>query len=280
VGATTNTSGGGNLSDFALERFTANGTPDKTFGRKGLVTPDMPTGVEGGEAFNAAVVQPDGKIVAAGSVGTGGRTGHSNVVLAGYHPGGTPDTSFGSGGTVIGGPGGAVALGLDAASDIFTLPAYAEFSPSGQAAASVTPAAITASSHGGAAAFLPSGQFVVATALGVARHDVDVQVQRVNAGGSVASTSPSFDYSGASGLDQARDTAARWPSRPTAARSPADRISSAPPSSAWRASTPAGASTRRSATPAPSPPASRVATQPEHSSSSPHSGHGDRAVTA
>jgi len=46
-------------------------TPDKTFGRKGLVTPDMPTGVEGGEAFNAAVVQPDGKIVAAGSVGTG-----------------------------------------------------------------------------------------------------------------------------------------------------------------------------------------------------------------
>ena len=71
VGATTNTSGRGNLSDFALERFTANGTPDKTFGRKGLVTPDMPTGVEGGEAFNAAVVQPDGKIVAAGSVGTG-----------------------------------------------------------------------------------------------------------------------------------------------------------------------------------------------------------------
>jgi uncharacterized delta-60 repeat protein len=280
VGAATNTSGGGNLSDFALERFTANGTPDKTFGRKGLVTLDMPAGVEGGEAFNAAAVQPDGKIVAVGSVGTGGRTGHSNVVLARYHPGGTPDTSFGSGGTVIGGPGGAVALGLDAASDIFTLPAYAEFSPSGQAAASVTPAAITASSHGGAAAFLPSGQFVIATALGVARHDVDVQVQRVNAGGSVASTSPSFDYSGASGLDPARDTAARWPSRPTAARSPADRISSAPPSSAWRVSTPAGASTRRSATPAPSPPASRVATQPEHSSSSPHSGHGDRAVTA
>ena len=107
---------------------------------------------------------------------------------------------------VIGGPGGAMALGLDAAGDILTLPACAEFSPSGQAAASVTPAAITASSHSGAAAFLPSGQFVVATALGVARHDVDVQVQRVNAGGSVASTSPSFDYSGASGLDQARDT--------------------------------------------------------------------------
>lgn len=129
------------------------------------------------------------------------------MVLARYHPGGTPDTSFGSGGTVIGGLGGAVALGLDAAGDIFTLPAHAEFSLSGQAAASVTPAAITASSHGGAAAFLPSGQFVVATAFNVARHDVDVQVRRFNAGGSVASTSPSFDYSGASGLDPARDTA-------------------------------------------------------------------------
>jgi uncharacterized delta-60 repeat protein len=102
-------------------------------------------------------------------------------------------------------PGRDPALGLAAAGDIFTLPTYAEFSPSGQADASVTPTAITASSHGGAAAFLPSGQFVVATAFNVARHDVDVQVQRFNAGGGVASTSPSFDYSGVSGLDQARD---------------------------------------------------------------------------
>jgi uncharacterized delta-60 repeat protein len=207
VGATTNTSGGGNLSDFALERFTANGTPDKTFGRKGLVTLDMPTGVEGGEAFNAAVVQPDGKILVGGSATQGQiKFAPKQPALLRLSANGTPDPAFGTGGRVLSaGPGNITALGLDAAGDIFTLPAYAEFSPSGQAAGSVTPAAITASSHGGAAAFLPSGQFVVATALGVARHDVDVQVQRFNAGGSVASTSPSFDYSGASGLDQARD---------------------------------------------------------------------------
>src|ERR1700740_198350 len=42
VGSVANTSGGGNLTDFALERFTANGAPDKTFGRKGLVTTDVP----------------------------------------------------------------------------------------------------------------------------------------------------------------------------------------------------------------------------------------------
>jgi uncharacterized delta-60 repeat protein len=72
----------------------------------------------------------------------------------------------------------------------------------------VSPAAITASSHGGTSAFLPGGQFVQATSVGVARHDVDVQVQRFNAGGSPASASPAFDYSGATGLDQARDGAA------------------------------------------------------------------------
>jgi uncharacterized delta-60 repeat protein len=116
-----NTSGGGNLTDFALERFTANGIPDKTFGRKGLVTTDVPAGPGGFESFNAAVVQPDGKIVAGGGAGTGGRNGHSNLILIRYNPNGTLDTSFGSGGTTIGGPVSPVALGLDAAGDIFTL---------------------------------------------------------------------------------------------------------------------------------------------------------------
>jgi uncharacterized delta-60 repeat protein len=71
----------------------------------------------------------------------------------------------------------------------------------------VTPAAITASSHGGSSVFLPSGQFVQANGVTVAKHDVDVQVQRFNADGSLASASPAFDYSGAAGLDQARDSA-------------------------------------------------------------------------
>ena len=111
------------------------------------------------------------------------------------------------GGKILSSSGGITALGLDAAGNIFTLPTRAEFSPTGQADTGVTSAAITASSHGGSSVFLPSGQFVQANTIGVAKHDVDVQVQRFNADGSIASASPAFDYSGAPGLDQARDSA-------------------------------------------------------------------------
>jgi hypothetical protein len=86
-------------------------------------------------------------------------------------------------------------VGLDAAGNIFTLPIRAEFSPTGQADAGVTPAAITASSQGGSSAFLPSGQFIRANGVTVAKHDNDIQVQRFNADGSTASASPAFDYS-------------------------------------------------------------------------------------
>jgi uncharacterized delta-60 repeat protein len=215
VGSTPNTSGGGNLTDFALERFTANGTPDKAFGRNGLVTKDIPTGGEGGESFQAAVVQPDGKIVAGGSVGTEGRTGHSNVVLVRYNADGTLDTSFGSGGTVIGGPGDAEALGLDAAGDIFTLdrftlPGEAEFSPAGVPDAHVTVAPITTSSpsslsDNGPLAFLPTGQTLaggLVTVTGGDIQDADAQVRRLNADGTVDATfaSPPIDYNGQEGV--------------------------------------------------------------------------------
>src|SRR4029077_16312096 len=89
----------------------------------------------------------------------------------------------------------------------FSRPARAEFSPTGRADAGVTPAPITASSRGGSSAFLPSGRFIQATGVTVAKHDVDVQVQRFNADGSTGSASPAFDYSGAAGLDQAIDGA-------------------------------------------------------------------------
>jgi uncharacterized delta-60 repeat protein len=209
VGNTTAQVTGGTVTDFAVARFNPDGTLDSGFGRGGQVTTEFfaPPMAGAQEVADAVLVQPDGKILIGGSATQGQiKFAPKQPALLRLNASGTPDTAFGSGGRVLSaGPGNITALGLDAAGDIFTLPAYAEFSPSGQAAGSVTPAAITASSHGGAAAFLPSGQFVVATALGVARHDVDVQVQRFNAGGSVAFTSPSFDYSGASGLDQARE---------------------------------------------------------------------------
>src|SRR6266550_2463262 len=165
--------------------------------------------MQGAQEFAGAVlVQPDGKILVAGSARQGQiRFAPIQGALARFNANGTLDTSFGTGGKILSSSGGITALGLDAAGNIFTLPARAEFSPTGQADTGVTPAAITASSHGGSSVFLPSGQFIQANTIGVAKHDVDVQVQRFNADGSIASASPAFDYSGAPGLDQARDSA-------------------------------------------------------------------------
>jgi uncharacterized delta-60 repeat protein len=200
---------GGTFS-FAVARFTANGTLDTSFGTGGQTSVEFfAPPMQGAQEFARAVlVQPDGKILVAGSARQGQiRFAPIQGALARFNANGTLDTSFGTGGKILSSSGGITALGLDAAGNIFTLPTRAEFSPTGQADTGVTPAAITASSHGGSSVFLPSGQFVQANTIGVAKHDVDVQVQRFNADGSIASASPAFDYSGAPGLDQAQDSA-------------------------------------------------------------------------
>jgi uncharacterized delta-60 repeat protein len=200
---------GGTFS-FAVARFTANGTLDTSFGTGGQTSVEFfAPPMQGAQEFARAVlVQPDGKILVAGSARQGQiRFAPIQGALARFNANGTLDTSFGTGGKILSSSGGITALGLDAAGNIFTLPTRAEFSPTGQADTGVTPAAITASSHGGSSIFLPSGQFVQANTIGVAKHDVDVQVQRFNADGSIASASPAFDYSGAPGLDQAQDSA-------------------------------------------------------------------------
>ena len=198
---------GGTFS-FAVARFNANGTLDTSFGTGGQASVEFfAPPMQGAQEFAGAVlVQPDGKILVAGSARQGQiRFAPIQGALARFNTNGSLDTSFGTGGKILSSSGAITALGLDAAGNIFTLPTRAEFSPTGQADTGVTSAAITASSHGGSSVFLPSGQFVQANTIGVAKHDVDVQVQRFNADGSTASASPAFDYSGAAGLDQAID---------------------------------------------------------------------------
>jgi len=88
---------------FGIARFAADGSLDLGFG-----SPDHGfTGDSAGTvktAFNgqsaaakAVVIQPDGKIVAAGTVGAGNTT---QIALARYNPDGALDPSFGDGGTV------------------------------------------------------------------------------------------------------------------------------------------------------------------------------------
>ncbi len=154
-------------------------------------------------------MQPDGKILLGGEVLPDTRAASPEGALARLNANGTLDQTFGTGGQVLSASavGNITALGLDAAGDIFVLPAHAEFSPAGQLDSTVTPAAITTSSPGHGAAFLASGGYVVATSPTVARHDADIQVQRFNADGSLAAASTAFDYSGATGTDQALDSA-------------------------------------------------------------------------
>ena len=77
---------------FALARYDANGGLDATFGSGGTVVTDV-----GGRARPAATaIEPDGKIVVAGSVaGPGPRP---RIAVARYNPDGSLDPSFGRGG--------------------------------------------------------------------------------------------------------------------------------------------------------------------------------------
>jgi uncharacterized delta-60 repeat protein len=78
--------------DFALARYNANGSLDTSFGNKGIVSTALSSALD--VAF-AVAIQPDGKIIAAGS------SGQFTFALARYNANGSLDTSFGSGGTVL-----------------------------------------------------------------------------------------------------------------------------------------------------------------------------------
>jgi uncharacterized delta-60 repeat protein len=125
---------------FALARFSPDGQPDSSFGSGGAVITAI-----GSQGYAQAVaVQPDGKIVLAGS--SKDRfldRGFSDFAVARYDPNGSLDRSFGTDGTVttsIGEAGaGASALALQpdgrivvggSSSGGFTLARYAASSPS------------------------------------------------------------------------------------------------------------------------------------------------------
>lgn len=79
---------------FVLTRHNTNGSLDLTFGQGGIVTTLFP---EGESRARGVVIQPDGKIIAAGAAGqfSGGV-----MALARYSSDGSLDSAFGSGGLV------------------------------------------------------------------------------------------------------------------------------------------------------------------------------------
>ncbi|HEY0068086.1 MAG TPA: T9SS type A sorting domain-containing protein [Flavisolibacter sp.] len=95
AGYTNNAGMAGPLTmDFAIARYNADGTPDDSFGDHGKVI----TPVEGfSTEIKSLIVQPDGKIIAAGS----GHGNGSDMVLVRYTASGGLDNSFNGNGIVI-----------------------------------------------------------------------------------------------------------------------------------------------------------------------------------
>jgi len=84
--------------DFALVRYNANGTLDTGFGTGGLLTTDFGGTLDSG---NALAIQSDGKIVVVGKTNVNFATTNEDFALARFHPDGTLDATFGTGGKVI-----------------------------------------------------------------------------------------------------------------------------------------------------------------------------------
>ena len=80
-------------SDFAVLRLNVDGTLDATFGADGVATVDF-NGI--GDDANVVLLQPDGKIVAAGSAETS--EANFDIALARFNGNGTLDTTFGTDG--------------------------------------------------------------------------------------------------------------------------------------------------------------------------------------
>src|SRR5213080_2597038 len=85
--------------NFQVVRYNSNGSLDRSFGNGGIVTTTFP---EGSYAFDVAL-QPDGKIIAAGTVfvdSNPGEMSDTDFALALYNSDGNLDTTFGNGGMV------------------------------------------------------------------------------------------------------------------------------------------------------------------------------------
>jgi uncharacterized delta-60 repeat protein len=187
--------------EFAVVRFNANGTVDQGFGHGGVAASMLQdSGVQGAQDV---LVQPDGKILAGGEAVSSTVEGVFDGGLVRFNANGTLDQGFGAGGQVLVRNEPFTTLGLDASGDIFTLSVNPgattagrlEFSPAGRQDASLTPAAITVSSRGSLADFLPSGGFVISgEAFPDGFKDGDLQVSRHNPDGSLASATAPFDW--------------------------------------------------------------------------------------
>ena len=97
-------------SDFLVARYTSDGLPDTTFSGDGVVVTDV-AGGGAADGANAVAIQPDGRIVVAGSASGSG------FAIARYTSTGVLDTTFAGDGTASAFTGSANATGVAVQSD-------------------------------------------------------------------------------------------------------------------------------------------------------------------
>jgi uncharacterized delta-60 repeat protein len=97
-GSAARTSTTPNRDVFAIARYLADGSLDASFDGDGRVTTDFDLT---NNLANALIVQPDGRIVAAGRSNVGDFFDPAALALAQYRPDGSPDGDFGNGGKVL-----------------------------------------------------------------------------------------------------------------------------------------------------------------------------------
>ena len=107
VGATRNLGGmiiGDSTYKFAVARYNTDGTLDSTFGANGKIYTDVVPGPSVDDTATAIAIQPDGKIVVAGSTGENtslfGGSSNRDFALVRYNSDGSLDDTFGTGGIV------------------------------------------------------------------------------------------------------------------------------------------------------------------------------------
>jgi uncharacterized delta-60 repeat protein len=194
--------------DFALARYNSSGTLDGSFGAGGKVVFDF---FGSFDQANAAVLQPDGKIIVAGSASYDNLNRDIGFALARFNTDGSTDFGFGTGGKQIsdffgvGAKANAVVLQPDGkfvvagtASDSATRPTATDIalarynsdgsldSAFGTGGETAIPFQNSASEQGNAVALLPDGKIVVAgTAFQTLATPPDFALVRYNADGTI-----------------------------------------------------------------------------------------------
>lgn len=212
--------------DFALARYNANGSLDASFGDAGKVVFDF---FGSFDQANAALLQPDGKIIVVGSTSYDSFNTDIGFALTRFNPDGSTDFGFGNGGKQItsffdlGAKANGIVLQPDGrfvvagtASDTATRPvatdfALARYNPDGSLDSSFgiggessVPFADSATEQANALVLMPDGKIIVAgAAFKTFATPPDFALRRYNSDGSIDT---SFGIGGAMTTDFAGGT--------------------------------------------------------------------------